>query len=323
MKNNFGFTYIELVVVIAIIWIIWVFSIWWFSDFLKNQETNSKIAKISEFLKEKDLEIKNKENFDYEIFFEKNKNYFVTYKNNFWTENKISFKNEKIKIEKWDLEKLEELKKNEIDKIKKNIDNIEKNIDNIEKNIKELEKNIEKEEEKKIEKEKIKKSIKEEIKNKKKKKEEIQKEKNDLEKKEFLKIFIYENWKLNKILNIFKDKDKIEKNCLENNIFCEENISENKISDIVLKENFDYEIKAKNYYWKYLNNIYLKNFDNENKIILKKISDKKENWYEKNSLKITNFWWKKKIFLEDKEVEEAFIFFESQNWKTDYLLIKK
>lgn len=323
MKNNFGFTYIELVVVIAIIWIIWVFSIWWFSDFLRNQETNSKIAKISEFLKEKDLEIKNKENFDYEIFFEKNKNYFITYENNFWTENKISFKNEKIKIEKWVLKKLEELKKNEIDKIEKNIDNIEKNIDNIEKNIKELEKNIEKEEEKKIEKEKIKKSIKEEIKNKKKKKEEIQKEKNDLEKKEFLKIFIYENWKLNKILNIFKDKDKIEKNCLENNIFCEENISENKISDIVLKENFDYEIKAKNYYWKYLNNIYLKNFDNENKIILKKISDKKENWYEKNSLKITNFWWKKKIFLEDKEVEEAFIFFESQNWKTDYLLIKK
>lgn len=297
MKNNFGFTYIELVVVIAIIWIIWVFSIWWFSDFLKNQETNSKIAKISEFLKEKDLEIKNKENFDYEIFFEKNKNYFVTYENNFWTENKISFENKKIKIEKWVLKKLEELKNNEIK-------NLEKNIDNIEKNIKELEKNIEKEEEKKI------------------KKEEIEKEKNILEKKEFLKIIVYKNWKLNKILNIFKNKEKIEKNCLENNIFCEENISENKISDIIFKENFDYEIKAKNYYWKYLNNIYLKNFDNENKIILKKFSDKKENWHEKNSLRITNFWWKKKIFLEDKEVEEAYIFFESQNWKTDYLLIK-
>lgn len=79
MKNKFAFTFVELLVVVAIISIIWVLSFWWFKWFLENYEDKMNLSKIYDFITEKNLEISNKKIFSYEMIFEKNKNYFTVF----------------------------------------------------------------------------------------------------------------------------------------------------------------------------------------------------------------------------------------------------
>ena len=62
MKNNlFGFSFVEVIVVVAIISIIWAMWIWNFLTFYKNQEFSSKISNLETFLKQEDLKVKSKE----------------------------------------------------------------------------------------------------------------------------------------------------------------------------------------------------------------------------------------------------------------------
>lgn len=85
MKKIFKkwFTFIELLIVITIIWIISFFSFGSFFDFLKNKEFAIKINNLENIIKEEDLKINKKEIFDYEIIFDKNNDYFKIFENNY------------------------------------------------------------------------------------------------------------------------------------------------------------------------------------------------------------------------------------------------
>lgn len=85
-----AFTLIELLVVITIITIMSASGVFYFFDFVKNQEINQKLYMIEDDINTLDKEIKDYKIFDYEIIFDtsdiNNQNYsYLTYTNNFDT----------------------------------------------------------------------------------------------------------------------------------------------------------------------------------------------------------------------------------------------
>ncbi len=291
MKNNlFGFSFVEVIVVVAIISIIWAMWIWNFLTFYKNQEFSSKISNLETFLKQEDLKVKSKEIFDYEIDFKKWENYFLVYENIFDEKNnvKIVNKSEKeisLKIneeqieEDWKkiyiLEKIEKDLKKKVETTKNQIE-IEINHD---------------------EKEKLKKKL------------------DKLKIKNHLEINIFRNGKFAKWIWI----DNSEKNDLKLTF----NQKENKRNIWEEKANYELKFQLNDEKNTELNNILINRFDLDENLSLKDISDKKEKIETFDSVKIENIWWKKKIILPTKEVDEVYLFFESDQWNQNYLLIKK
>ncbi|MDP2090387.1 MAG: hypothetical protein Q8K30_02210 [Candidatus Gracilibacteria bacterium] len=80
-----AFTYIELIVVITIITLLSSTGVFYFNDFVKNQELTLKVNTIEDNLKDLDKKIKNNEIFDYEIQLNTSTGSkgYVTYVNNF------------------------------------------------------------------------------------------------------------------------------------------------------------------------------------------------------------------------------------------------
>lgn len=160
-------------------------------------------------------------------------------------------------------------------------------------------------------------------------------------KKEYLKInskeiFDYEinmeKWKDFFIIyeNIY-DQEKIIK--LNNNYQLE---ADDKIEIFASKnekiiKDFDYKnFKIDwNYKFKFLenkkplNNLFINKYDLENKLDLKEISDSENKNNSFNNLKIENIAWRKKIFIDWKKTKEVFLFFENNEWKEFYLLLKE
>jgi len=62
-----AFTLIELIIVISIITLITTSSVFYFLDFVNNQEIKQKIQLIENDLKELDKEVKNYKTFDYQL----------------------------------------------------------------------------------------------------------------------------------------------------------------------------------------------------------------------------------------------------------------
>ena len=291
MKNNlFGFSFVEVIVVVAIISIIWAMWIWNFLTFYKNQEFSSKISNLETFLKQEDLKVKSKEIFDYEIDFKKWENYFLVYENIFDEKNnvKIVNKSEKeisLKINEEQIE--EDWKKIAIlEKIEKDL---KKKVETIKNQI-EIEINHD-------EKEKLKKII------------------DKLKIKNHLEINIFRNGKFAKWIWI----DNSEKNDLKLTF----NQKENKRNIWEEKANYELKFQLNDEKNTELNNILINRFDLDENLSLKDISDKKEKIETFDSVKIENIWWKKKIILPTKEVDEVYLFFESNQWNQNYLLIKK
>lgn len=291
MKNNlFGFSFVEVIVVVAIISIIWAMWIWNFLTFYKNQEFSSKINNLETFLKQEDLKVKSKEIFDYEIDFKKWENYFLVYENIFDEKNnvKIANKSEKeisLKINEEQIE--EDWKKIAIlEKIEKDL---KKKVETIKNQI-EIEINHD-------EKEKLKKKL------------------DKLKIKNHLEINIFRNGKFAKWIWI----DNSEKNDLKLTF----NQKENKRNIWEEKANYELKFQLNDEKNTELNNILINRFDLDENLSLKDISDKKEKIETFDSVKIENIWWKKKIILPTKEVDEVYLFFESDQWNQNYLLIKK
>lgn len=221
------FTFIELIVIASIIWILWFFSLNSMIDFLKNREFSNKINTLENIIKSQDLKINKKEIFDYNIIFEKEKNYFIINENEAWLWKKIFFHD---------------------------ISNSDNKI------YFKTEENFKKENEKII-------------------------------------SIVYKNW-------IFQEKE--DKN-LENLNF---NFEKNN--------NYDFIFKTSK--WDLLNNISIKNYDLEEDISLKNISDSKEKTKIFENIKIENIAWRKKINW--NQAKKIYLFFEDTNWKEFYFLIK-
>ena len=291
MKNNlFGFSFVEVIVVVAIISIIWAMWIWNFLTFYKNQEFSSKISNLETFLKQEDLKVKSKEIFDYEIDFKKWENYFLVYENIFDEKNNVKIVNKS--------EKEISLKINE-----EQIEEDWKKIAILEKIEKDLKKKVET----------IKNQIEIEINHD--EKEKLKKKLDKLKIKNHLEINIFRNGKFAKWIWI----DNSEKNDLKLTF----NQKENKRNIWEKKANYELKFQLKKKKNTELNNILINRFDLDENLSLKDISDKKEKIETFDSVKIENIWWKKKIILPTKEVDEVYLFFESNQWNQNYLLIKK
>lgn len=291
MKNNlFGFSFVEVIVVVAIISIIWAMWIWNFLTFYKNQEFSSKISNLETFLKQEDLKVKSKEIFDYEIDFKKWENYFLVYENIFDEKNNVKIVNKS--------EKEIPLKINE-----EQIEEDWKKIAILEKIEKDLKKKVET----------IKNQIEFEINHD--EKEKLKKKLDKLKIKNHLEINIFRNGKFAKWIWI----DNSEKNDLKLTF----NQKENKRNIWEEKANYELKFQLNNEKNTELNNILINRFDLDENLSLKDISDKKEKIETFDSVKIENIWWKKKIILPTKEVDEVYLFFESDQWNQNYLLIKK
>ena len=291
MKNNlFGFSFVEVIVVVAIISIIWAMWIWNFLTFYKNQEFSSKISNLETFLKQEDLKVKSKEIFDYEIDFKKWENYFLVYENIFDEKNNVKIVNKS--------EKEISLKINE-----EQIEEDWKKIDILEKIEKDLKKKVET----------IKNQIEIEINHD--EKEKLKKKLDKLKIKNHLEINIFRNGKFAKWIWI----DNLEKNDLKLTF----NQKENKRNIWEEKANYELKFQLNDEKNTELNNILINRFDLDENLSLKDISDKKEKIETFDSVKIENIWWKKKIILPTKEVDEVYLFFESNQWNQNYLLIKK
>lgn len=80
-----AFTLVELIIVIAIITLISSSSVFYFLDFVKNQEINQRVQLIEDNLKKLDKDIKKYNIFDYELVFNtSNSNWaYITYINKF------------------------------------------------------------------------------------------------------------------------------------------------------------------------------------------------------------------------------------------------
>lgn len=291
MKNNlFGFSFVEVIVVVAIISIIWAMWIWNFLTFYKNQEFSSKISNLETFLKQEDLKVKSKEIFDYEIDFKKWENYFLVYENIFDEKNNVKIVNKS--------EKEISLKINE-----EQIEEDWKKIAILEKIEKDLKKKVET----------IKNQIEIEINHD--EKEKLKKKLDKLKIKNHLEINIFRNGKFAKWIWI----DNLEKNDLKLTF----NQKENKRNIWEEKANYELKFQLNDEKNTELNNILINRFDLDENLSLKDISDKKEKIETFDSVKIENIWWKKKIILPTKEVDEVYLFFESNQWNQNYLLIKK
>ena len=291
MKNNlFGFSFVEVIVVVAIISIIWAMWIWNFLTFYKNQEFSSKISNLETFLKQEDLKVKSKEIFDYEIDFKKWETYFLVYENNFEEKNNVKIVNKS--------EKEISLKINE-----EQIEEDWKKIAILEKIEKDLKKKVET----------IKNQIEIEINHD--EKEKLKKKLDKLKIKNHLEINIFRNGKFAKWIWI----DNSEKNDLKLTF----NQKENKRNIWEEKANYELKFQLNDEKNTELNNILINRFDLDENLSLKDISDKKEKIETFDSVKIENIWWKKKIILPTKEVDEVYLFFESNQWNQNYLLIKK
>ena len=291
MKNNlFGFSFVEVIVVVAIISIIWAMWIWNFLTFYKNQEFSSKISNLETFLKQEDLKVKSKEIFDYEIDFKKWENYFLVYENIFDEKNNVKIVNKS--------EKEISLKINE-----EQIEEDWKKIAILEKIEKDLKKKVET----------IKNQIEIEINHD--EKEKLKKKLDKLKIKNHLEINIFRNGKFAKWIWI----DNSEKNDLKLTF----NQKENKRNIWEEKANYELKFQLNDEKNTELYNILINRFDLDENLSLKDISDKKEKIETFDSVKIENIWWKKKIILPTKEVDEVYLFFESNQWNQNYLLIKK
>ena len=290
MKNKlFGFRFGGVNVVVAIISIIWAMWIWNFLTFYKNQEFSSKISNLETFLKQEDLKVKSKEIFDYEIDFKKWENYFLVYENIFDEKNNV-------KINKSEKEISLKINEEQIEEDWKKIAILEK---------------IEKDLKKKVE--TIKNQIEIEINHD--EKEKLKKKLDKLKIKNHLEINIFRNGKFANWIWI----DNSEKNDLKLTF----NQKENKRNIWEEKANYELKFQLNDEKNTELNNILINRFDLDENLSLKDISDKKEKIETFDSVKIENIWWKKKIILPTKEVDEVYLFFESNQWNQNYLLIKK
>ncbi|RKW23304.1 hypothetical protein D8B46_03580 [Candidatus Gracilibacteria bacterium] len=291
MKNNlFGFSFVEVIVVVAIISIIGAMGIGNFLTFYKNQEFSSKISNLETFLKQEDLKVKSKEIFDYEIDFKKGENYFLVYENIFDEKNNVKIVNKS--------EKEISLKINE-----EQIEEDGKKIAILEKIEKDLKKKVET----------IKNQIEIEINHD--EKEKLKKKLDKLKIKNHLEINIFRNGKFAKWIGI----DNSEKNDLKLTF----NQKENKRNIGEEKANYELKFQLNDEKNTELNNILINRFDLDENLSLKDISDKKEKIETFDSVKIENIGGKKKIILPTKEVDEVYLFFESNQGNQNYLLIKK
>lgn len=145
---------------------------------------------------------------------------------------------------------------------------------------------------------------------------------NELTKGEKIFLNIYKNDKLEKTMQVF-DKDSKEKEW-ENSIKSEDNkIFKLNFEEKKLEESKNYDFYfSKNETTNPINNIIIKKYNSEKNFELKQISEnKKKNWdFQKFELK--NIWWKKALYLDSEKKKEVYLFFEDEDWKQDYLLIK-
>ena len=146
-------------------------------------------------------------------------------------------------------------------------------------------------------------------------KEKLKKKLDKLRIKNHLEIKIFRNGKFAKWIWI----DNSEKNDLKLTF----NQKENKRNIWEEKANYELKFQLNDEKNTELNNILINRFDLDENLSLKDISDKKEKIETFDSVKIENIWWKKKIILPTKEVDEVYLFFESNQWNQNYLLIKK
>lgn len=317
MKKNLKkwFTFIEILVVTIIISILSFFSIWSFFNFYKTRNFYEKINKIDNFINTQNLKINRKDIFNYEINFKIWETYFITFENNYWNWKKISIdenilKNEnKIKIIKnskiFDKEDISDeffLKRYIQKMINEKLN--EKNLDSEEKN-------------------KIIKIINDEL------------DKTTLNsniKDNIIKIIYQKNLFpniQNKIIKIINELDKniktpffhikFYKNWKKENFYTNYNNLENT------EENFNWNIKieTKIFNQNNLNNILINKYDFETNIKLKAISLSKEKKNLFNQLKIENIFWRKKIYLDGKQNKKnIYLFFEDEDWKEFYFLMK-
>lgn len=83
-KILFAFTLVELIVVISIITLLTTSSVFYFFDFVKEQEISQKLTLIEDNLKDLDKKVKKYEIFDYELHFNTSNSWsYITYINNF------------------------------------------------------------------------------------------------------------------------------------------------------------------------------------------------------------------------------------------------
>ena len=146
-------------------------------------------------------------------------------------------------------------------------------------------------------------------------KEKLKKKLDKLKIKNHLEINIFRNGKFAKWIWI----DNSEKNDLKLTF----NQKENKRNIWEEKANYELKFQLNDEKNTELNNILINRFDLDENLSLKDISDKKKKIETFDSVKIENIWWKKKIILPTKEVDEVYLFFESDQWNQNYLLIKK
>jgi hypothetical protein len=82
MKNIKGFTFIELVVSITIITLIWTSWMFYFHDFIWKQELSTHIRSFKKVISELDYKIKKQEIFDYSIQLNKSTYWYTVSQNN-------------------------------------------------------------------------------------------------------------------------------------------------------------------------------------------------------------------------------------------------
>lgn len=129
MKNIKGFTFIELIVSITIITLIWTSGMFYFHDFIWKQELSIHIKSFKNTLSELDYKVKNQDIFDYTIDLNKNTYWYTISQNeigsnylqetnfdtlnNSWTVNIIQNTSDiwEIKVYQW-MKKIEQITRN-------------------------------------------------------------------------------------------------------------------------------------------------------------------------------------------------------------------
>lgn len=118
--------------------------------------------------------------------------------------------------------------------------------------------------------------------------------------------YLFENWQ--KIEN--KIVDKNQKIDIKNNNLVIETIKNN-----------NYKISVKNFDWTSYN-FSLKNYSLKEELNLKDLSNSEKKWDLFQKLEIENKNWQKKILLDKKQQKQAYLFFDNDNQKENFLLLK-
>lgn len=119
------------------------------------------------------------------------------------------------------------------------------------------------------------------------------------EKTDFFNIKIYKNWHFKE--EIWKNIDNL---------------------DINVDKKNNYTFLLSTFEWNLLNNISLFFYDTEKEIILKNISKSEDKTNSFSELKIENINWKKIFYLDWNIWKKVYLFFENEDWQTNYLLLK-